>query len=263
MMQKNRVVLVTGSTQGIGKATAMAFYDSGSRVVFTGRSSEKLKSIEKKIMDHSRASFNKVDFLRKDSCKALVDRIVQKWGRIDVLINNCGGIVKTGQFLDLDEDDWRSSFELNLMTAVTMSKLVIPLMKRKGGGRVVNISSFTALQPGSFNPHYSASKMALINLTKHLSLQYAKDNILVNAVSPGNILTEGWASYVREKSLIAKRKISKVSKEEKERIINGIPLHRFGKPEEVAELIKYICSDAGKFLTGSNFVIDGGKVRGT
>ncbi len=261
-MSKEKVVLVTGSTQGIGKATAMVFYAAGAKVVFTGRSSEKLKSIEKGIKDPSRALFIKVDFLKKDSCPALVRTIVKKWGRIDILVNNCGGIEKKGQFLDLNEADWRKSFEWNVLTAVNMSKSVIPLMKKNGGGRIVNISSFTALQPGAFNPHYSAFKMALINLTKHLSLQFAQDNILVNAVSPGNIHTEGWESYLGEKSIAENRKLAQITKEEEKRVVDGIPLQRFGKAEEVAELIKYICSDAGGFLTGSNFVIDGGKIRG-
>ncbi len=262
-MENKKVVLVTGSTQGIGKATAMAFYDSGERVVFTGRSSLRLRNVKREIKESSRALFKEIDFLNKDSCRELVHQIAKKWGRIDILINNCGGIRTKAQFLDLDEKDWRESFELNLLTAVTMSKLVIPLMQKNGGGRIINVSSFTALQPGAFNPHYSALKMALINLTKHLSLQFAKDNILVNTVSPGNIRTEGWDLYISEKAQVEKRKFSDVWQEEETRIISKAPLQRFGKPEEVAQLIKYLCSEQGSFLTGSNYVIDCGKVIGT
>ena len=260
-MFKEDVVLVTGSTQGIGKATSLSFYNSGARVVFTGRNAETLLDIEKELNNPSRAIFRRVDFLRKESCKELVDGIVKEWGRIDVLINNCGGIQETGKFLDLDENAWVNAFELNLLTAVTMSRLIIPIMSKRGGGRIVNLSSITALQPGSYNPHYSAMKMALINFTKHLSSQFAKDNILVNSVSPGRIHTKAVVDYMKEKSLSEKRDISEIISEEKERINSTVPLKRFGTSEEVAELIKHICSDVGGYLTGSNFLIDGGKLQ--
>tara|TARA_B100000315_G_C14593809_1_gene597493 strand:+ start:3223 stop:4017 length:795 start_codon:yes stop_codon:yes gene_type:complete len=260
-MYKDEVVLVTGSTQGIGKATSLSFYNAGAKVVFTGRRKEKLLSIEKELIDPSRAIFICIDFLKKRSCEELVDRVNKVWGRIDILINNCGGLREKGPFLDLDEKAWTHAFELNLLTAVTMSKLIIPIMKKNGGGRIVNLSSITALQPGSFNPHYSAIKFALINLTKHLSLQFANDNILVNSVSPGRIHTEAVDDYIIEKSLIENRDFSEIYEEEKERVNSTVPLKRFGTSEEVAELIKYICSDAGRYFTGSNFLIDGGKLK--
>ena len=115
-MFKDDVVLVTGSTQGIGKATALSFHNSGAKVVFTGRSSEKLLVIEKELKDPSRALFRCVDFLKKESCKELVDEVVKEWHCIDILINNCGGLREKGPFLDLDENAWINSFKLNLQT---------------------------------------------------------------------------------------------------------------------------------------------------
>ncbi len=202
------------------------------------------------------------DLRSANSCRRLVEKIVRKWGRIDILVNNCGGLPARGRFLDLAEKAWRDSFELNLLTAVTMSRRVIPFMQKHGGGRIIFVSSFVALQPGSFNPHYSAMKMALLNLTKHLSLQFAQDNILVNAVLPGNIHTEGWETYLLDKSRQERRDLSSVQNEEHERVVKAVPLKRFGRPEEVAELIRFLCSETGSFVTGASLMIDGGILKG-
>ncbi len=258
----HKVVLITGSTQGIGKATALEFYRQGAKVVFTGKSSAKLKSLQKLKLDAGRCCYVAADLRSEAGCRKLVSSVLRRWGRIDVLVNNCGGLQRTGQFMDLADKDWRESFDLNFLTAVRMTKLVIVNMRKIGEGRIINLASLTALQPGSFNPHYSTMKMALLNLSKYLAGYLAQDHITVNAITPGNIDTEGWHEYLLSKAHQEGVPLKVVRESEEKRVIAGIPLKRFGLPEEVGEIISFLCSPAGRYITGANLVVDGGKSKG-
>jgi 3-oxoacyl-[acyl-carrier protein] reductase len=194
------------------------------------------------------------------SAKSVIGKIVEEWGGLDILVNNVGGLIETGQFEDLDDEAWSSSFQLNLMPTVKFSREALPHLKRSRHPRIINVSSMTATQPGSFNPHYSAFKAAILNLSRHLAGVYAKDGILVNSISPGIIHTEGWDQYIEDKAKAEGIPIDRCREAENKRAAENVPLKRLGKVREVADLVAFLASDQASFITGGNHRVDGGRV---
>ncbi len=257
-----RVALVTGGSRGIGLAVARLLGRRAAKVAICARNSQDLLA--------ARSSFEReqieflcieADLIRPDAAKDAVARIHGQWNRLDILVNNCGGLLAKGQFLDLTDEDWLEAFNLNLMTAVRCCREAIPYLRRSPNARIVNISSLTALQPGVFNPHYAACKAALSSLSKYLSRTLAADGILVNTVSPGIIHTEGWDSYLQEKAADQGADLETVSSQEGQRAIAQIPIGRLGTPPDVANLVAFLASDEASYITGADFIVDGGKAR--
>jgi NAD(P)-dependent dehydrogenase (short-subunit alcohol dehydrogenase family) len=259
---KNRVALVTGSSKGLGLKIATALGTSGAKVTICARNEEYLLKAQKEMEALGiTCSFLVTDLTRPESAKETILHVIQNWGGLDILVNNVGGIKKTGRYEELSDEDWYDCFSLNTMTTVSLSREAIPYLKESRYPRIINISSVVATQPGDYNPHYSACKLAIVNLTKHLSNSLAKEGILVNCVSPGIIHTEGWDHYVKNKSDQENRPIQDVAYAEENRVVNGVPLHRLGCSKEVVPLVVFLASDAASFMTGENIRVDGGKVK--
>lgn len=258
----NRVAIVTGASKGIGLGIAKEFAKEGANLVICARSKTGLDNILNQISDKpTKVKTIAVDLSQKDSAKGIVDFALKEFGKIDIVINNVGGITKTGQFESLNDSDWIDSLELNLLSSVRLIREAIPLLRKSAYGRIINISSFVAKEPGKFNPHYSASKAGLVNLSKYLSNYLAEDSITVNTLSPGNIETEGWEEYIEHKAFSENIDISFIRNQEQERVNKSIPLGRQGKVVEIARMVSFLASDNGSYITGSNIVIDGGKLR--
>ncbi|MDZ4726956.1 MAG: SDR family oxidoreductase [Leptospira sp.] len=258
----NRVAIVTGASKGIGLGIAKEFAEQGANLVLCARNKTGLKNILNDFgPKQSRVETIDVDLSQKNSAKSIVDFTLGKFGKIDIIVNNVGGITQTGQFEDLNDSDWIDSLELNLLSSVRLIREAIPLLRKSDYGRVINISSFVAKEPGKFNPHYSASKAGLLNLSKYLSNYLANDHITVNTISPGNIETEGWEDYIENKSSSENIDINIIRDQEQKRVIASIPLGRQGKVVEIARMVSFLASDNGSYITGANIVIDGGKLR--
>lgn len=262
MSFKDKVVLVTGSTKGIGKEVALQFHELGANVIINSSSKEHYNSFDDELKNSPRFNYFQCDLTNLEMVEVMVRKIKSQFKGVDILVNNCGGLKQTGQFFDLEDDAWIESFNLNFMSAVRLSKLVAPMMKLKNFGRIINVSSITALQPGDYNPHYSTMKLGLINLTKHLSKLLCTYGITVNCVTPGIIKTEGWDSYIQNKSFNEDMNLEDIELQETNRVVAGVPMKRFGTPAEVASLILYIASNDASFMTGTNTVVDGGKHSG-
>lgn len=257
------VAVITGASRGLGFASAEALGRMGFRVVVCARGQESLDRAGARLTTAGIVHLCvQADLLDKSSPGRVVAKTLEAFGRLDVLVNNAGGTSTRGDLASLSDEDWSDSFELNLMSAVRFSREALPALRESPQGRIINVSSVVANQPGSMNPHYSAAKGAMNNLSKHLSLVLAADGILVTTVSPGIFDTSAWQTYIDERASEEGESVEVMREREDGRAVAQIPLGRLGDPGEVAELIAFLASERATYLTGSNLIVDGGKSRG-
>lgn len=263
---KNRLALVTGSTHGLGKAIAVALAREGAEVIINGRHEETILKTRVEISDKYRVKTWACQADVTDA-KAIKDFFqfgpVATQGRLDILVNNVGHLEKFGSFLDLSDADWMRCYDLVCMSAVRLIREALPFLTASGHGRIINISSLPSHQTGSYNPHYSAAKSSVNNLTKHLANVLGSKNILVNAICPSSL--DGGGSW--ERSIADRAKKLGLTAEEMEQVMKQeeckkSPLCRMGALEDVANLVTYLASDKANFQTGHIYDIDGGITRG-
>jgi len=259
----DRVVLVTGSSRGIGAEIARKLLSQGAKIALCSRNLEGLKLFA------SQNGFTKDNSIVIDEdlselagVETCAQMILERFGRIDALVNNVGGATGRGTFSDVSDSDWIKTFETNVLSLVRLAKILKPHLSRSEHGRIVTISSATAQEPGQFDPHYSSSKAAVTNLSKHLANIYAGDGITVNVISPGPIHTEGLAAFMSELDSVSIGEGEKESEKFTNTMKSRIPLGDLGSPRDVANLVSFLLSKEAGWITGSNFRIDGGKNRG-
>jgi NAD(P)-dependent dehydrogenase (short-subunit alcohol dehydrogenase family) len=237
---KDRVCLVTGSTGGIGLATARLLVAEGARVVTHGRG--EAPGVGEVL--HVAA-----DFLEPGAPEAVVAEV----GPVDVLVNNVGAAY-VAAFEELTDAQWDEMWQLNVMSFVRSIRAVLPAMRERGGGAIVNVSSTAGKRPSTGMPNYSVTKAAVLSLSRLVADLYAQDGIRCNAVTPGPTATEAWlgegglAEQQGEREAVL------------EKVAAGRPLGRLAEPEEIAAVIVFLCSDAASYVTGSAWSADGGTV---
>ena len=250
----DRVAIVTGGASGIGRATALLLAQHGARV-FVG--DYQLNPENDSVFQAAKIHQHACDVRRADDVGRLVDAAVSAAGGVDILVNNAG-IVMVGQIPEMTESDWDACLDTNLKSTFLFSRRVIPSMKSRGGGVIVNVSSNAGLLPRAHDPIYSTSKGALNAFTRSLALSHAADRIRVNAVCPGPVSDTG----------IMNADLSKASDPAAtaQRMIDASPLarayNRMITPQEVAQAVLYLASDAAAMVTGTYIAIDGGKSLG-
>jgi 3-oxoacyl-[acyl-carrier protein] reductase len=258
---QEKVVLVTGASKGLGKAIAEAFAAEGSRMALTARNQGELEQIVQEIQQRGgQAIALAADLTNANAVNPLVAETIAHFGTVHVLVNNAGSIGRFAAFEELSDDDWENLFNINLLSAVRITRAVLPAMRKQHWGRIINMASESGIQPDPQMPHYNASKAAMINLTKSLSKAYAKDGILVNTVSPAFIKTPLVERMLAD---LAKAKRITVQQAEEEFLRLNRPhieLGRAGTPEEVAAAVVFLASEAASFITGANLRVDGGSV---
>lgn len=239
----DRVAIVTGAGQGIGREVSLQLAQAGAKVVLIDVS-DKVFDVLREIRGFGGDGLAiKCDVSRWEDVRAAVNQVLDKFGRIDILVNNAG-IYPFKPFTEMGEQDWDKVLDVNLKGVFNFTRAVLPRMIEQRRGKIINISSIAGSVVGFPNlVHYSASKAGIIGFTRALALETAQYGITVNAISPGPIETPG---------------IGVLSKEAYEQVRRAIPLGRFGKPEEVAYLVFFLASDKSDFITGQNIVIDGG-----
>ncbi len=186
---KDKVVVVTGASAGIGKAVAQAFASEGARVVLCARRVDALESAAKDFASGARVLLVAADLATAEGARELRDRTLAEFGTVHVLVNNVGILGRFAPFMELTDVEWQENFNANVMSAVRASRAFIPAMQKQRWGRIIHLSSESGLQPDAEMPHYSTTKAALLNLAKSMSKAFARDNILVNAVSPAFIMS--------------------------------------------------------------------------
>lgn len=247
-----QVAIITGATSGIGKATALLFAQEGADLVITGRRAELGQRVDSEIKDlGARCLFVEADHSQADDCSRVVERTLAKFGRVDILFNNAG-IVTSGTAETTSEEIWNETLAINVTAVWRMSKLVIPHMKQQGKGVIVNNGSDWSVVAGKDAFPYIASKGAVGMMTKAMALDYARENIRVNAVCPGDTLVDRWIERDFKGS-------DPVSIEEAIKESSAyLPMGRFGKPEEIAQAVLFLASDDSSFVTGHLLLVDGG-----
>ena len=259
---ESRTAIVTGSSKGIGFETAKELGLAGAKVVLCGRHPETLADAHSELLRLKITCVAKVvDLSEPDGAEQLVRHAIDEYQGIDVLVNNVGGLNRTGTFSELDDEDWVHAFNLNFLSVVRMCRQALPYLKESSAPRIINVLSMVAKQPGAYNPHYSTMKAAVLNLTKHLGRSLATQGILGNAVSPGIVDTPAWSTYIAQKAASEKRSVSEVKTEEDRRASVSSPLGRLGQSSEIARLIHYLASDLAAFIVGENIAIDGGRMH--
>ena len=249
----DKVAIITGSTSGIGKATALLFAEEGAGVVITGRRAELGRRLETEMRERGgRCVFVQADHTRADDCARVVEQTLTEFGRVDILFNNAG-IVTGGTAETTSEEVWNETLAINVSAVWRMSKLVIPIMKKQGKGVVVNNGSDWSVVAGRDAFPYIMSKGAVAMMTKAMALDYARENIRVNSVCPGDTLVERWMEkgYFESSDPVT---IDEAMKESSA----YIPMGRFGKPEEIAQAVLFLASDDSSFVTGHLLLVDGG-----
>ncbi len=256
---KEKVVLVTGASRGIGKAIAAAFAAEGSFVVLNARHQMELEQAAQEIQQQGgQVLALAADVTKANEVQQLVKQVLAHFGTIHVLVNNAGGADRLAPFEEISDEDWINTFQLNVLSTVRLIRAVVPSMQQQKWGRIINISSESATQPYPVAPNYTTAKAAVTNLTKSLSKAYARDGILVNTVSPA--LT--WTPLV-EGIFAAQAQVQGITLQEFQQAFvreNRIELGRPGRPEEVASAVVYLASEAASFITGSNLRVDGGTI---
>jgi len=252
---QNKVVLITGGTSGIGKATAFLFAEEGAEVVITGRRVELGQRVEKEIRERdARCTFIEADHSQADDCSRVIERTLAEFGRLDILFNNAG-IVTNGTAETTSEEIWKETFAINVTAVWRMSKLVIPHMRRQGKGVIVNNGSDWSVVAGKDAFPYVMSKGAVAMMTKAMALDHARENIRVNAVCPGDTFVDRWMDasrgYFEGSDPVRMEEAMKESSA-------YIPMGRFGTPEEIAQAVLFLASDDSSFVTGHLLLVDGG-----
>jgi len=239
-----KIALVTGGSRGIGFSTGKILSENGATVVITGKDTERLEKAAKKIPNSIAIV---ADIRNTNDVKNVVSKTIEKFGRLDILVNNAGIFPKIKKLHEIDENEWNEVLDVNLTGQFRFTKEAIPHLQ-KTSGSIVNISSDAGLKAyQGFNADaYSASKAALIILTKCWALEYSKNKIRVNCICPGVVDTDMTKPFLKTQT-------------DKEFMDNEHPLGRIGQPEEIAKAIMYFVSDDASWTTGAVLTVDGGE----
>ena len=248
---KDKIVVVTGASRGIGRAIAHGFAEEGARLSICGRTQDTLESVTNELTAKGAAVFAKqTDVTDMEQVEAFVAQTVEAYGRIDVVVNNVGGSRWT-PLEEISDTEWHEILDLNLVSAARVNQLAIPQMKNQGGGVILMITSIYGREGGG-HITYNAAKAAEISMTKSLAKELAPDNIRVNSVAPGSILFPGggWA-----------RRIAADPEAMDAFVESEMPLGRFGKPEEIANVVVFLASERASLVTGACVNVDGCQSR--
>ncbi|MFA6354725.1 MAG: SDR family oxidoreductase [Candidatus Paceibacterota bacterium] len=259
---EKRIALITGGSNGIGKAIAVALAREGADIILCALDSKSLREaqveIEKLGVKVWSMAFDATD---PTQVKKFFSDIIAKIGQLDILVNNVGGVRDHATFKELDDKQWIDSWKLNFMTMVYFTREALPLLEKSEHARIINISSSAGKQPGGFNPHYGAAKTAVNSLSKYLANQLAPQKILVNTITPSTVNGGLWHPHIEDKARRSGVSIAEATRLMEEEVIKKTPLGQVGTPEDVAELVAFLASDRAKFITGTCIAVDGGLIK--
>ena len=256
---KSKVAVITGGSIGIGLAVAKGFAAEGADVVITARNAERLETARQEILSSGakRVVAVSCDLATAEGAAALVTAVEREFGGADILLNNAGtGSNET--IMDAPDDKWQYYWDLHVMAAIRLARGLVPSMRRRGGGVILNNASICAAQPLWYEPIYNVTKAALVMASKNMANEFIKDNIRVNAINPGFVLTPDWIKTAKQLTADSggdwKAYIDSLAKE-------NAPIARFASPDEVANFFVFLCSERASYSVGSTYFVDGGMLK--
>lgn len=255
-----RVAIVGGASRGMGRAIAAALVREGAAVTLCAR---RPAVLEQAAADLAAGAANRVlavaaDLSRPDDVARVVAETLTRWSRVDVAVNNVGG-PPPGQPLGMSDAQWRDAFELNFFSVVRMCREVVPQMRERGWGRIVNLLSLSVRQPEATLALSTTARLAVVAYARSLADEVARDGITVNNVLPGSVATERLQAVAEMQARYHGRDVARAMADRQALV----PLGRFGQPEEIADLVCYLASERAGFLTGLSIPFDGGQLRAT
>lgn len=243
-MLKDKIALVTGASRGIGKAIALSFSREGAFVIINyNGNKEKAEEVKNEILKSGgKAEIYQCNVAAAEEVKEMIDNIIKTYGKLDILVNNAG-ITKDGLIMKMSENDFDDVIDINLKGTFLCTKRAARQMMKQRSGRIINMSSVVGVMGNAGQVNYSASKAGIIGLTKSMAKEIGSRGVTVNAVAPGYIDTD---------------MTNELSDSVKEKILEGVPLKRMGKPEDIAEACTFLASDKASYITGQVIGINGG-----
>lgn len=256
---KGKVALVAGASQGMGRAAALGFAREGAKVSICARGEAALNEAAAMIRKETGGEVLSMvaDMAKVEDIQRFVNKSAEHFGRVDIIVNNAGG-PPPGDFMKFSDEDWNNAYNLSFMSTMRMTREAVPHMRKVGGGRVINITSYSVKEPIAGLVLSNAVRSAVIGMAKTLSRELAAHNILINNVCPGRIDTERAQKLNKARADRLKRPIEEINRE----MAAEVPLGRYGTAEEAADLIVFLGSERASYITGTTIQIDGGLVRG-
>jgi len=246
-----KVAIVTGASRGIGQSIAEHLAQAGAKVVLASRKQEALDKVAAAIQSSGgEALAIAAHSGTKETLTALVEKTIDHWGQVDILVNNAATNPHFGPALEAEDSLWQKTIEVNIMGNIWLCQRVVPHMREQGAGSIINIASIAGISPGEMQGIYSMTKAAIISLTQTLAMELGQDRIRVNAIAPGLIQTR-FARVLWENETIMQQVEART------------PLGRIGQPDEIASLALWLASDFASFATGQTYVVDGGLTLGS
>lgn len=248
---KGKVAIITGASRGIGHSIAEVFAQAGAKVVLASRKQADLDTVVEGIRASGGDALAVAAHTgQKQTLLDLVSKTVDHYGRVDILVNNAATNPHFGNILEAEDSYWQKTIEVNVMGNVWLCQAVVPHMRTVGGGKIINVASVVGINPGQFQGIYSATKAAVVSLTKTLAMELGRDNIQVNAIAPGLVQTK-FAQVLWENERMMEQVLAKT------------PVGRIGQPVDIAGLALWLATPASNFTTGAVIVSDGGITLGS
>ncbi len=254
---KNKVAIVTGASKGMGYSVCEVMLKAGAKVMMVARNEIDLKRNNKKFLENNfESDYYSGDVSSPDLHENVIQKTLDRWGTIHILINNAGG-PPMGSFMDHDDNGWQMAFQTNLMSVIRFSKAVTPHLKKNNWGRIISITSSLAIEPSPTMVLSSTIRAGVSSFTKAISSELASHNITANVICPGGVLTDRLKSLIKDSS----KRLKKDYEEILNQSLQTIPAKRFATSKEISETILFLVSEKGSYITGVSLPVDGGLLK--